>query len=162
MKKQQSSDDHECSVGNHREGSESLRPSKNREYARHDDVSTDLSNFNAGVESQQPRYETIARQAEVLQPCGKAKAVDRAECEYHAPHVWRIHSKPVTETIEVLKTLVDDRDRDRGVDAKIVGLEPEQCRAALRKAVADGKYSDTNDNRGEAGMKNMTPNRKSS
>src|SRR5215204_7692338 len=68
--------------------------------------------------------------------------MDQAEAEHHSEWVRRLDADRVAETVEIVEALVDDGDRDRGVDEVMIRLDAEQRRPKQGNAVAERKGSD--------------------
>ncbi|VDO45260.1 unnamed protein product [Brugia timori] len=117
---------------------------------------------------------TMAPQGEQRDHCGKrgdlpkldaetgrkTEAVEQTEAEHSRQQVRRLHLEVLLETAVVVEALVDDADRDDGVDQVIVPRDLVEGREDQRDAVPDGEHRDELGDVLEAGEEEDHPEQK--
>ena len=87
--------------------------------------------------------------------------MDEPKEEDHREQVRGLQTQMLLETIEVLETLVDDREGNDRIDEVRVGADPQQCRTQKGDAVTQGKGGDEADDVAKAAEKEEDAEEKS-
>src|SRR5688572_3250035 len=100
-----------------------------------------LADFDADVEADDVRHQSIRRQRKLLKLRRQAEPVEQAEDEHRHPCI-RLHAEETPEAVHVLEGLVDHGEANHRVDQERVRVDAPQHACQQRNTVADREQAD--------------------
>lgn len=139
---QQRADDHKADVGDVAKLRERRGVPPAVEDEAHHEQGGDLPEFDADVEREDFHHEAVMTERQLLQPRREAEPVNQPETKDGPEQIGRSRADVFFEAVEVIESLVADRERDDRVDQEIIRADVEQRGEDQRDAVPKGERGD--------------------